>query len=685
MKIVRKIVFLLLVLILLANVPPAFSQTVINQVFITSVDYSQFPDISALVRVVGENRAPIANLKVDDLRVMEDDTPVEFSLESVRVGVKVAIVLDMGAGLQYDGATRVSQFDEMRSVVKDFLDTMDEKDGVELITVYEDSTSVLVPMTSDKNALLDAVDNLKFTRTEHLSNGLDGVVRAIGDLNKASGVSTPLVVLLVTPGIQSTFSGEQTKYSDVSRLLDTVDIPIHTVLLVRPGQQPQLLQELVTKSRAQFVRYTSRDSAKALIDLIDAQRWQYRITYRTTSGSAAERTLKVAARTETGAPPFDVEKFTVLPEPQPPAVLSMTINNGDPVTRTAPSYDSDLTGIPLTEAKIDVQVYWPDGFSHRKIVRAELFVDGQPHGEPLLDLENVDTLSFTWDLRTYTNKGKTTSRVQVVLTDELGLQSIEELQVPVEVFVPDKPEPTPIVVAAGTDICESLNSLPYAGESLYSACQKWGITPAQMLNMLIALAALVMVVIIWVNREKVQEKGRAIADGITRAWESITRPKAVAKAKLVAIAGIPDNEVKEFEIFGDTRIGRHPEFTDLCFQQNKENSVISREHCKIQEDENNPGHWFIIDRSSSYGTFLNGKKLHPMKQVPLRDGDEFDVGPTAMGGIRFKFINLVPEDEIVESADVEYGDDDVEIYTGTNPVLEDISSDEDDNDDAWNF
>jgi hypothetical protein len=49
------------------------------------------------------------------------------------VGVKVAIVLDMGAGLQYEGATHVSQFEEMRSVVKSFLDTMNEKDGVELM------------------------------------------------------------------------------------------------------------------------------------------------------------------------------------------------------------------------------------------------------------------------------------------------------------------------------------------------------------------------------------------------------------------------------------------------------------------------------------------------------------------------------------------------------------------------
>jgi len=483
-------------------------------------------------------------------------------------------------------------------------------------------------------------------------------MRAMEDLSKATGDSTPLAVLLITPGIQSKFSGKRTQYEDVSRLLESVDIPIHTILLVRGGQQTQLLEDLVAKSQGQFVRYTTRDSANSVFSLIDAQRWQYQITYRTTSGTGNERLLKVAARTEMSAPPFDVAKFTVVPAPQPPTVLSITINNGDPVTRKAPSYDSDLTEIPLTEVGIDVQIYWPDGYSQRKIARAELFIDGQPHDEPLLDLEDVDAISFTWDLRTYTNKGKTTARIQVVLTDELGLQSVEEVQVPVEVFVPDKPMPAPIVVP-GTDICKSLKSLPYAGESLYSACQKWGITPAQMLNMVIALAALVLVGVIWFKRETVlaasQAAGRRITETVRRVTERIGRGQAKPKAYLEAVRGLPEEDLKRYDIFGETPIGRDPNYSELVFDSPK----ISGKHCTLHLE----GHrWTIEDEDSTNGTFVNGRRIPAFQPIPINDGDSIELAPVERGGIRFKFI-------VAENTDI--GDyDDLEDFGGVDDERE---------------
>lgn len=623
------LVFLILIS-MLAQVPLVFSQAIIQRVFIASVNYSQFPEISARVQVIGENRAPITNLSADDLVVTEDGQPVDFAYQNVKVGTKVAIVLDFGGGLQYDGATRQSQFEEMRAIAQAFLDTMDEKDGVELILVHEDSTTVPVTLTNDKNALLDAVENLEYQATPRLSNGLDGVKRAFEDLKKASGVATPTSVLLITPGIQSRYSGQQATYSEINALLDTIDIPIYTVL-VGNNTQTASLQQLVTKSRAHFVRYTSRDVVNSIFGLIEAQRWQYEISYRSLSSSADERELKISARTESGSPPFDVEMFTVVPEPQAPTVLSMTINSGDPLTRTAPAYDSNLSGIPLTEAPIDVQIYWPDSYSQRTITRAELFIDGQPHDEPLLDLQDVENISFTWDLRTYTNKGKTTSRLQIVLTDELGLESTYDEQQTVEVFIPDKPEGTYVP----PDICVSLENIPTIGTSLYEACSKWGITPAQMLNMVIALAALVMVAVIWFKRDTVVAVGKDVGRRATGVYRRITKQLGIEgtkpKAYLETIKAPSDAELKEsYPIHGETPIGQNSQYADLIFDI----PAVSGSHCKIHLE----GHrWTIEDDQSTNGTYLNGKRLTPFQTFPLKNGDTIELAPVERGGIRFKF------------------------------------------------
>jgi hypothetical protein len=625
----QSVLVLVIILSTLIQVAPVFSQAIIQKVVITSVDYSQFPDISVRAQVVGENRTPVTNLNAEDLIVTEDGQVVDFSHQSIKIGTKVVVVLDLGAGIDHDGSTRISQFEEMRTIVSNFLDTMDEKDGVELILVREDSTSVKQPLTNDKNALVDVVENLELEPTVRLSNGLDGVRRAFEDLKQASGVSTPVSVLFITPGIQSRYSGELTTYDEIDALLETQDIPIYTVL-VGDETATNSLQNLVAKSRALFVRYTSEDSPKSIFNLIEAQRWQYQVSYRSPSSSVEERELKISARTESGSPPYDIEKFSVLLEP--PAVLSMMINNGDPITRTAPEYDSNLTDIPMTEAQIDVLFYFPDGYAQRTITRAELLIDGQPHDEPLLDLQGEENISFTWDLRTYTNKGKTTSRMQVVLTDELGLQSTEEVQVLVEVFIPDKPQP---IIIGGTDICESLANVPYVGESLYEACNKWGITPAQMLNMAIALAALIMVAVIWFKRDTVVEAGKGVGRRATDVVRRITKQLGIEGAKpkayLETVKAPPDAELKDsYPIYGETPIGQNSQYADLIFDF----PVVSGSHCKIHLESHR---WTIEDDQSANGTYLNGKRLTPFQTFPLKNGDTIELTPIERGGICFKF------------------------------------------------
>jgi pSer/pThr/pTyr-binding forkhead associated (FHA) protein len=79
---------------------------------------------------------------------------------------------------------------------------------------------------------------------------------------------------------------------------------------------------------------------------------------------------------------------------------------------------------------------------------------------------------------------------------------------------------------------------------------------------------------------------------------------------------LPDGT--EFELEDRLSIGRGPE-NDLCLDSKK----VSREHALISFRD---GRWFLEDRGSYNGTFLNGTRLQPGVPLPLRHADRITVG-----------------------------------------------------------
>jgi pSer/pThr/pTyr-binding forkhead associated (FHA) protein len=98
--------------------------------------------------------------------------------------------------------------------------------------------------------------------------------------------------------------------------------------------------------------------------------------------------------------------------------------------------------------------------------------------------------------------------------------------------------------------------------------------------------------------------------------------------------GFDEPQMKSYEIYGTTAIGRSRRHADLLFHINEEDSPISRLHCTILDEED---HFTIRDEDSSNGTFLNGERLTPLTAVVLQDGDTIDVAPLERGGLRFVF------------------------------------------------
>ncbi|MEA2390719.1 MAG: phosphoserine phosphatase RsbU/P, partial [Solirubrobacteraceae bacterium] len=75
----------------------------------------------------------------------------------------------------------------------------------------------------------------------------------------------------------------------------------------------------------------------------------------------------------------------------------------------------------------------------------------------------------------------------------------------------------------------------------------------------------------------------------------------------------------EHELQDELTIGRDPE-CDLPLDSPK----VSREHAILRFER---GRWFLDDRGSFNGTFLNGVRVQPGSPLPLRHADRIGIGP----------------------------------------------------------
>jgi hypothetical protein len=83
---------------------------------------------------------------------------------------------------------------------------------------------------------------------------------------------------------------------------------------------------------------------------------------------------------------------------------------------------------------------------------------------------------------------------------------------------------------------------------------------------------------------------------------------------------LPDGA--EHELTDSVTLGRDTT-NDLVF----ESSAVSREHAAVNLRD---GRWYIEDRGSFNGTFLNGTRVQPGTPLPLRHADRISIGPETL-------------------------------------------------------
>jgi len=230
--------------------------------------------------------------------------------------------------------------------------------------------------------------------------------------------------------------------------------------------------------------------------------------------------------------------------------------------------------------------------------------------------------STTWNVVTdHYSIGNNSVTVGISVTDEFSTSHSASL-------------PLKIIVESPSDIlCNFLSNLPSIGNSLGASCTRSGFGMSSLLNIILGIVIVALLIWGWRKRDTVKEVVQAGVQEANRVVDRLTNRlrKQTPKARLIAVQGIAKGERSEFELFGETPIGRSKEFAHLIF----ENDNISRLHCIIHEAH--VGYWTIQDQESANGTFVNGKKLNPFVEKEIDTGAVIELGPVEYGGIKFRF------------------------------------------------
>lgn len=140
------------------------------------------------------------------------------------------------------------------------------------------------------------------------------------------------------------------------------------------------------------------------------------------------------------------------------------------------------------------------------------------------------------------------------------------------------------------------------------------------------LAVVLAVIVLLIRRSgKRAQKKTARKDMAPRsetvAPSAPVRQTASGKRTLYAISGPLKGKVYPLSAGGELRIGRDPGTCTVCFDA--ATPGVSAEHCVITFDGSTAG---IRDLRSTYGTFVNGKKLEPGRAIRLHRGGSIDIG-----------------------------------------------------------
>ena len=617
---------LVLVVLGLLVLPIASAQGPVARVVVTDVDPSAFPAITLRFRALDANGRTVPGFQRAQVEIQDGET--ETTAESLlEEDGPLTVHFVVEAGISLDDASWAAAREAIRSFGSGgWMDA-----GNVTVAVSAVNTRTLAPLigpTTDRAAIagLDAPN----PSDGGISRSMSVMSELVADIER-SATTEPHVIIFLTRQLESNIG-----YETLIDQARAAAIPVYTASM---RQGSQLLEGLAAETGGTFTLMgldaglmtdTYRDVA--------TRARQYVVSYRVGDNQPGTRNVTVGLP---GATPGTISyDFEI----EPPQVVIRVPDSGTTIARQMTGNDAALAE-PTTQ-KVVAEV----GFGNnpiRNIPQAMLLVDGveaDPIGDVRAEGDGL-TVTLSWDMRTVAVVGDTSHTLTVEVVDELGFTDSASAEVTVHISA----EPVPPTLEPGATVTPPPPPPPSPEIACITPDPICGRierpireNPVAAISLLVALLALILAAVLWIGRgtQPVQRMTQNVRRGIDRITNRYRRSEV--RAYLELLAG--DGDVgHRYEVYGDTPIGRSRQNAELLFQQESENSPISRLHCTLTDEED---HFMIRDEDSANGTYLNGERLAPVVPHRLKDGDIIELARVERGGVRLRFVVATPEDTL---------------------------------------
>jgi len=617
--------WLILVVLGLLVLPIASAQGPAARVVVTAVDPSAFPAVTLRFRALDAAGRVVPGIQRAQVEIQDGET--EATAESLLEEdgpLNVHFVVE--AGISLDDASWVAAREAIRSFGSGgWMDA-----GNVTVAAYAVNTRTLVTLvapTTDRAAIADL--DAPNPSDGGISRSMSVMSGLVADIER-SATAQPHVIIFLTRQLESNIG-----YETLVDQARAAAIPVYTAS-IRQGSQ--MLEDLAAETGGAFTLMGLDPGL--MVDAyrdVSARARQYVVSYRVGDNQSGTRNVTVGLP---GAAPGTISyDFEI----EPPQVVIRVPDSGTTIARQMTGNDAALAEPTTQQVVADV------GFgtnTMRTIRRATLLVDGVEADQ--IDNVRADgdrlTVTLSWDMRTVAVVGDTAHTLKVEVVDELGLTDSASAEVAVRISEepvpptlepgatatpPPEPPPPPIACITPEPICSRIER-PIREN------------PVAAISLLVALLALILAAVLWIGRgtQPVQRMTQNVRRGIDRITNRYRRSEV--RAYLELLAG--DGDVgHRYEVYGDTPIGRSRQNAELLFQQESENSPISRLHCTITDEED---HFMLRDEDSANGTYLNGERLAPVVAHRLKDGDIIELARVERGGVRLRFVAATPEDTL---------------------------------------
>jgi pSer/pThr/pTyr-binding forkhead associated (FHA) protein len=567
-------------------------------VAITSIDSSNFPDISTTVAVSDPTGLRVPGLGTTAFTLLENTVPTSLSqLSEDEIGLQLAVVIESSNVFSKRDINLITRLDDVKTSLINFA-VGDGEGSQPLMRDVLDNVSVFAPegillQNSSvggevRNALIAYQSEFRF------ETGLFALITQAMDAVSATPTRPGMrkEVIVYTSGIDASADAE---VSALAARANAEGITIHMVLVGPPAAASLPLAEnvkaLADLTSGSYRYFDDPNSMISLWNTLVSQRVQYRLTYRSKLRQSGQHTLQALANVG-GTSLLSAAKDFVITV-QPPTISLVEVPRE--IIRSTEERGADPTLIEPRTQDLKVQIDFPDGHP-RSIVKLQLIADLTVADERLNN--PFDTLN--WDLTNYSASG--THGLQVYVLDELGLDARSDvLNVVVTVNIPP-PITTQFAPAISTVV---------------------GVAVVGIAVIALLVAGLVIVRRPTVVNNIVREAGARVKEATEPFIPTPHRGAAkgrLGKAFLQRIDETTPGPHPTIELVGDNlRLGRDETLAQIAISDKS----VSRLHARITEEGD--GLFFIHDEGSTSGTWVNYKQVS-MSGQQLQPGDIINLG-----------------------------------------------------------